>query len=261
MGISITGNVKIPQGKFSVGLVPAPGGPFPVNAVNFDGTNDYLVRGGELTDNADTALALISLWFNMTGNPSGFNYFFTNQIGGYFLARDGSNKLVFTVENSGEVRIWRLTSDEQFSTTVNSGWNHLLIAANLGGSPVGQAYINDAPLVFTESTVPTTGTIDWTSPNHSIGAFVNGTSKLNVDMAELYITNEYLDIDQESNRRKFIDASGFPVDLGSDGSTPTDTAPLIFFSGATASWHTNKGSGDGFTEIGEISDAATSPSD
>ena len=72
---------------------------------------------------------------------------------------------------------------------------------------------------------------------------------------------EYLDISVENNRRKFIDADGFPVDLGSDGSTPTGIAAIMFFSGATVSWHTNDGSGGGFTENGALTDAATSPSD
>src|SRR3546814_7073174 len=44
-----------------------------------------------------------------------------------------------------------------------------------------------------------------------------------------------------------------------DGSTPTGSAPLVFLSGATASWHTNKGTGGGFTENGALTDAATDP--
>ena len=34
--------------------------------VNFDGTNDYLSRGGGLTDAADTPNFTISLWFRVT---------------------------------------------------------------------------------------------------------------------------------------------------------------------------------------------------
>lgn len=43
------------------------------------------------------------------------------------------------------------------------------------------------------------------------------------------------------------------------GGNPTGTDPLVFFSGATASWHTNQGSGGGFTENGALTDAATNP--
>ena len=65
----------------------------------------------------------------------------------------------------------------------------------------------------------------------------------------------------EANRRKFIDVDGKPVDLGSDGSTPTGTVPLMFFSGPTDDWHINKGSVGGFTETGAFTDAPYSPSD
>ena len=54
-----------------------------------------------------------------------------------------------------------------------------------------------------------------------------------------------MDFTTTSNRRKFIDASGNPEDLGSDGSTPTGTAPEIYLAdgktqtGETASFSEN----------------------
>ena len=38
--------------------------------------------------------------------------------------------------------------------------------------------------------------------------------------------------------------------MGSDGSTPLSGQPLVYLGGVTATWHTNKGSGGGFTENG-----------
>jgi len=98
-------------------------------------------------------------------------------------------------------------------------------------------------------------------PRSSITAQVNGNTKTDSDVAELWVDNSFIDFTVESNRRKFISASGKPVDLGSDGSAPTSSAPLVFLSGDTGTWHTNKGSGGGFTENGEITTASTSPSD
>lgn len=65
----------------------------------------------------------------------------------------------------------------------------------------------------------------------------------------------------QATRRKFISASGKPVDLGADGSTPTGTAPTIFFSGNSSGFATNKGTGGAFTLTGSLTNAATSPSD
>ena len=73
--------------------------------------------------------------------------------------------------------------------------------------------------------------------------------------------SSFLDITTESNRRKFIDENGFPVDLGATGQLPLGADPLCFFSGATPAWQTNKGDGGGFTENGTLVTATTFPSD
>jgi len=50
-----------------------------------------------------------------------------------------------------------------------------------------------------------------------------------------------------------------PADLGSNGSTPTGTQPLIYFNGDAASAGTNAGSGGNFTINGSPTDAETNP--
>src|SRR3546814_17811034 len=82
-----------------------------------------------------------------------------------------------------------------------------------------------------------------------------------MDGADLWLDpGTYIDLSVTANRRKFVGSgAATSVDLGADGSTPTGTAPLVFLSGATADWHTNKGAGGGFTENGALTDAATDP--
>jgi hypothetical protein len=51
------------------------------------------------------------------------------------------------------------------------------------------------------------------------------------DVADVYFApGQFLDLSIPGNVAKFISA-GKPVDLGSDGSTPTGIAPLVFLSG------------------------------
>jgi hypothetical protein len=80
-------------------------------------------------------------------------------------------------------------------------------------------------------------------------------------MAEVYATNEFLDLSIESNRRKFISASGTPVNLGTDGNIPTGTQPLIYLSGPATNWNAGKnfGSWSGFTVHGTVTDCTSSP--
>ncbi len=237
------------------------GGPFPVNAVHFDGTNDNLTRGAGLTGAADGEDLLLSIWVNMTGQDDETHHIISNVNNNFIFTRLLDNKFQFSVRSPAPATIWDVSTDTLYSTTDNPGWHHILIAAQLDGTPVGQVYVDDVEAAVTEATAPTNGDIDFTTTNHAIGGTVAGGFRLEGDLAEVYLTNEYLDISSEANRRLFIDSNQFPVDLGSDGSTPTGTAALLFFSGATATWHTNDGTGGGYTETGALTDASTSPSD
>lgn len=68
-----------------------------------------------------------------------------------------------------------------------------------------------------------------------------------------------------ATRRKFISATGKPVNLGADGSTPTGTAPAIFLrrapAAAASTFATNLGTGGNFAITGTLTNAPTSPSD
>ncbi len=85
-----------------------------------------------------------------------------------------------------------------------------------------------------------------------IGSDENANNKFHGDIAELYWTNEYIDLSSASNRLKFLTASGEPANLGADGSTPTGTQPLIYLANATATFQNNLGSGGNFTENGAL---------
>jgi len=85
-------------------------------------------------------------------------------------------------------------------------------------------------------------------------------------LADTWIgVGQYLDWSVVGNRRKFMDAGGKPVDLGSDGSSPTGTAPAIFLSiphgGTPANFATNLGTGGNFSVTGALTLAPSSPSD
>lgn len=85
------------------------------------------------------------------------------------------------------------------------------------------------------------------------------------DMAECWFDDSYIDFSVEANRRLFYSATGKPVDLGSDGSTPTGSQPIIYLSvrpgDVAADFATNRGSGGNFTQNGTLAVASTSPSD
>lgn len=263
MGISITGGVKVPQGKFSVGLAPQDGD-FPVNAVNFDGTNDYLSRGADLTGAVDSKTGIFSCWVKRGADSATHQILVQQEIAS--TARQGfsiDDANVFKALLYNDAALLKVQVKSTGTILIADGWTHILAAWDLA-VPRFDLYVDDVE----DANVITINddTIDYTRAEAGIGhVWVSsspGTFKFNGCMADLYFQDgEFLDFTVTANRRKFIDALGKPADLGADGSTPTGTAPLVFQSGATDAWHTNKGSGGGFTETGALTDCASSPSD
>jgi len=75
-----------------------------------------------------------------------------------------------------------------------------------------------------------------------------------------------LDLDTVSNRRLFNDGSGGgaggkPVNLGSDGSTPTGNQPIIYLNGDETNFQINAGSGGNLTVTGALTACSDGPSD
>jgi len=247
-----------------VGLTTTPLGvapvvPYVANGVNFDGTNDFLSRGGDPTGSAASKLWTGSLWFkinNLTVNHT----FYIAQTGvfGFAEVRLASNGF-FVIEarqTSGASILQMFFS----GFTDTASWHHILWSADLT-NPARRHFILD-DVEADEASRHLNFDIDFLNDDHLIGARDDATNKAEADVADFWmLPGTYLDFSIEANRRLFRTSGGKPVDLGVDGSGPTGGAPLLYFSGPTDDWHTNKGTGGGFTETGALTDATSSPSD
>ena len=243
--------MTFPQGS-AIGLYVAPGGGgspppsgFLVNAVDFDGTNDYLSRGGVLTGAVDSKTGTLSTWIKRGVDDVGHNIWSLRVAAGgeaSFIQMLSDNKFFMLLRNTGNTNILNVRTVN--TIVVADGWTHILASWNLSTS-VAQIYINDVSDADTPATMLDQN-IDYTRGDAGIGhdwsaAGSAGTNKLNGCLSEFWFEDGlYLDLSVKANRRKFIDGAGKPVDLGSDGSIPTSTSPLIFLSGETVDWHTNK---------------------
>ena len=260
-----------PKG-FSIGLIVSPAASigtspsaFFANTVNFDGTNDWMERGAGLTGAADSKTGIFSCWVKRGADGATHQMLVQQEVAS--TARQG-----FAIDSSGVFKALLYNASAtalivQAKSTgtilVAGGWTHILAAWDLA-IPRFDVYIGDAEdadIVTLNDDI-----INYTRAEAGIGhvwlSSTPGNFKFNGCMADLYFQDgEFLDFTVEANRRKFISATGKPIDLGADGSMPTGTKPLIFQSGDTVDWHTNLGSGGGFTEVGALTDCADGPSD
>lgn len=231
---------------------------YAANAVSFDGTNDYLQHNPAMTGVVDGNKGTTSFWFKLGIVPATDLKIMRNSSSRILIQYDSSN--------GGEIRIWGEDSAninllDLGTVSLNndtSGWHHVMASWDLSDPGKRHIYLDGvADMEMVSWTGHTNGSIQYSSPFYTIGTNTPGVEMWNGGLADFWFdANTYVDLSVEANRRKFIDADGNPVYLGANGSLPTGSAPDIFLSGATDSWHTNKGTGGGFTENGALTEAA-----
>ena len=230
--------------------------------VDFDETTPDYGSGVDTSSASDTKFLLLSFWLKLgTSRTLWDNVFYIN--GNRILVRFDNASTAFVEVVAADTvgsETLKIRSDAVFTESV---WHHALIAATLG-STTAQIWVDDteaedAGYGGRNVTDPTVG-IDWSDvTGASVGADGAGGNSLKGAIQEVYITNEYVDISVEANRRKFITAAGKPAVLDSDGSLPTGTQPLIYLRNEFSTFQNNLGSLGNFTENGTFTDEGTLP--
>lgn len=235
---------------------------FSPEAVEFDGTNDYLTHTGSFTGAADNKFITVSAWFWLDSLA----------IQRTILATAANGHIQVRVNASGKPDLHAhstpgfegcIAMESSNILTVGTQY-HILYSADCADVAKCFGYVNEAALTFSAKLI-TDANIKWTGgQDHLIGTMFNFGSLMDGSLGEVYMTNEWLDISLLANRRKFINADGTPADLGSDGSTPTGTQPLLYMKGEAADWNAgtaNAGSGGTMTMTGAVVDSAHEPMD
>lgn len=247
-------------------LMAASSGYSNYSAVDFDGTNDWLSRGANMTGAADGSQGIMSLWFRLDGGDGTAMDFINGRGGGVCrLRRLAGNQLQLSLTSAASLL------SLSWSTTgiiASSTWRHILASwdANFAaGNKLMKVMIDgvETPGTVTDADIAFSigyGTMtDW-----GLGANDGGGNLSNACFAEAYLNiATYLDVTQAANLALFRSGSGKPVNLGANGSTPTGAQPLVFdhvsASGAASDFGTNLGSGGGWTINGSLDLCSTAP--
>lgn len=225
-----------------------------IEAATFDGSNDYLLRGADLTGNANSKKGIFA-----------FDGRFDSDAILQFLYQNSGVRISITRGTDGTWRVYApsaaTTLDIKSATTL-TGTARLTVLASWDMAVAGSArfYINLSS-DLTETTF-VDASIAYARIDHALGAQINTTAKFNGVCRMLYFNMaEYIDFDVEANRTKFFntDNSLNSSAIGSDGSGPTGTIPIIFFDNPFGTFETNLGSGGGFTLTGTLTGTTWPP--
>lgn len=229
-------------------------GSYNPNAVTFDGTNDWLNTGAALNGVTDSKLLSGSIWFRTDALG-------TNR---RILMSNNGNPINMQIGSSEAFRIigYNAASTEILNIrqigAADGDWHHVLFSVDLSDTNKRHLYYDDVDSVTVDTYID--DVLDLTHTDWNVGQQQGGTNRYNGDLADLWIDfGTYIDFSIEANRRKFISAEGMPKYLGKDGSLPTGNRPDIFLSGDTITFHSNHGTGGGFTKNGELTPASSQP--
>lgn len=222
----------------------------------FDGTNDFIRRTDAFASNGKAGT--FSTWFKVIGNDTNFHIWYELDTNFNVSIRRNSTKDIFVgLKNTANVDILVMDSTSTFAT--GGGWHHFIASWDLAAT-TAQMYIDDVD----EANItvgPTDDTIDYAQTGQTIGARSDSSLFVNGSLQEFWLTDTFIDLSVTANRRKWYSAAGKPVDLGSDGSTPTGTQPIHYLKNSFGTFENNLGSGGNFTVTGALTDEGTSPSD
>lgn len=131
-------------------------------------------------------------------------------------------------------------------------WQHYLISVDCtGGSLRGQVYLNDVLQPAFSILNAATTKLNLDDAKFTIGRRLKSTSYewefgfLGGLSCLWMCCDESIDLSITANRRKFISATGFPVDLGLDGTLPGVIPHLWLRNNSASSWGVNYGSAGG----------------
>lgn len=233
------------------------------SAVNFDGTNDYLTRGADLTGAADSKLLTGSFWLKMGADGGSNQRIFANAT---TLAGATNRLAINRIGASNVIRVQGMNAggstilqiDSTTAVVVADGWVHIMFSVDLSDTGKRHLYRNGASDLTV--TTYTDDTMDLTVADASVGAQANAGNKLNADLADFALWyGVYVDLSVAGNRELFRSAAGKPVHLSA--AIAALGTPTIRLEGPASGFHTNLGSGGGFTLNGALTDSANSPSD
>lgn len=229
-------------------------GPVEAQAVDFDGTNDYLSRSTDLVGNTDSKTFTFSAWVYIP-ESGGFEYVYANKDATH------NQQFVVFVNSSGGVGVqgWNAAGgaildaqSQNFRVAINT-WVNILISVDLANTANRYFAINDVVETSPIWNTYTNNTIDFTTAEHFL-AKDNGTNSAKSRLSNVFLDYTYRDLSVEANRRLFI------TDEGTPASGQASLNPILYLPmDDPADVGRNDGTGGNFTLNGIVARSGRGP--
>lgn len=218
--------------------------PYIPSAILFDGTTDFMLRGGVLTGALDGTDGIFSALVRTDGGDGLARAIFIDNASRVRIDHNSVNQFRVTMVTSAGATILLVMSSAYLA---GAAYRHLLVSWSLVATPVVHLYVDDVSDLAVTTTL-LAGDIDYTRPEWGVGARTTGAGFYPGAFADPYFApGQFLDFSVVANRRKYIDAAGNPVFLGVSGEEPTGNPANVYLRGAQTDQGLNSGTGGDFT--------------
>lgn len=192
-------------------ITPQPSANGVADAIDFDGTNDFLWRGSDLVGNVDGKTFTFSAWV-WVNNDAETSAIYNSRLSSsgeelFSVVYSGIGGWAFTAKNSASIVVYNKSLSNVWP---KQGWNHLLLSIDLTNSLNHYVFINDIQQAGGFTTY-TNDIIDFTNAYHSVGAGTFATNKCKGRISNVFLDYTYRDLSIEANRRLFITADRKPT--------------------------------------------------
>lgn len=229
--------------------------PYSDTARDYNGTTMISTRGADLTGNADSKVCLASFWFRPDGGDGTLRTLALNTGTHYRFQLQADDTLQVILQDATTSAV--LVANTTTTFVAATGWHNVIWSIDLSTSSV-QLFVDGIQETPSISTGPINIAIDWTRPDHWYAATPGPIRLFDGCLAEAYLNNQItIDLSLEFNLRAFISETGEAVDLGANGSFPTNSQPIIYFRNGDAA--VNLGSGGNFVNAVALTTCSDEP--
>jgi len=215
-------------------------------AIDFDGTNDYLSRSSDLTGNTDSSAMTFSAWIWLSSSTS-YQYFYAAR-NRFTVGTVSNTTFEVNAYDSSGIAIKRFTVSSP--DIAKDTFVHFCCSFNTLNI---RAAVNDVVASLSVS-VNNSGTVDFTQTQHFIGRDLSGATLYGGRLSNVFLDYTYRDLSVTANRRLFVTADLKPA------ADQASLNPILYLplNDPTAPG-ANAGTGGDFTLTGTIARSGRGP--
>lgn len=222
-------------------------------AVDFDGTNDYLSRSSDLTGNTNGQAFTFSAWLWKKADGTLFALYDSDNSGffGIRIQLDASNQITIQANNASNTLILSATATSPLLGAIQTFVN-VLVSIDLSSASNRAVYVNDVAATVTWTTY-TNQTIGRIRNRHGVGN-AQGGDRYAGRLSNVFLDYTYRNMSVTANRRLFITADLKPA----AGQAALNPILYLAMSDPTTVG-TNTGTGGNFTLTGTVARSGRGP--